>query len=153
ILPFASTGTPTPSDENDPETYPHRIRQTNPQILTLSNGADCQYGANTINIAWIGCRLHHDAMGTTAGGYQYAHDLRGGATGKMLFYGCECVATMSDTQPRQYVGPGNGMTVIWIGTSYYDNRTVNAGGGTNYVVFKYAVGAVVKCYACIFAFL
>lgn len=150
---FRAKDTAAPSDTLNPETYGFRVRQTNPAIRALTNGADHRYGTDVTNLAYINCRLDYGAMGTTAGGYQYAHDMRGGATGTLGLFGCEVTVKNQTTNSRQWAGIGAGMNLELVGCSFYDYRTTNV-GVADYSWVRYgAAGATVAAYQCVFAFL
>lgn len=123
VVQFLGNDMQAPSDLNNPETYPLRIRQTDPSIKTLTNGTYTADQSITFYIAYINCRIDKTKLNSLSNGYCYETQ---SVTGGYFFDGCEGVASFQN---------GNGATnVAWfnVGTaatirrrncSLYDNRS------------------------------
>ncbi len=124
-------GATGPADPLNPETYPVRVRQTNPSIKTISNCAYSPSGSGIQTIAYINCRLHWDTFAAAGTGYLY--DRRGTGTQYHGFFGC---AFVYNTQGVGYstsaFAIANGGTLVHVDCSVFDYGSSFSGTGAIY---------------------
>lgn len=126
VVKYYGANCSTPSDVTNPETFPFRIRQTDPTIKTIKNGTFLPDQGVTLNWAFIGCRLDMSGQARLSNGFGVELV---SVTGTTLHVGCEIVANLTNGNGSEPCAPfriGANQTLRFLNCSIYDAASAHS---------------------------
>lgn len=155
VVPYSDADATSVSDANDPETYPFRVRQTDPDIVAIDNVAFHTNLGVASGMAYINAVMRFPYFYLNSNGYCFDF---GTCTGHAGFFGCDLITDMSSTsRPLAVFGVGTSILLTLFNTSVLDkSSTVSSGSAASHAMFGFPADSASQgsIYArkCIFSF-